>query len=822
MSNSKKVKISALQEVEHFNAAKLWYLVEEKRNGDDAVKYINNLLECKTSEKQWPYATLKVSYDYPSLGFGRLSPKGNCFTLMDRKTRYTIADNMYIDLDIVNCHPILLKHILQEEDQLEHFPFFKQYVDNREQVLEEVQNCFDSRSDAKQWFIKVLFGGVGIHENQAFNAFMRQYVDEMKTLDEFIRSKETLWEYDVIRIRNYIISNGESENLERKVLSHVLSSMECSIFFEAQKFFTDSKCDLSVYTYDGGMSYKPKNLTPIDESFLEKLNQYIFLALNLKITFIVKPIDEAIFIGPPQLISYSYAKFKSWCVEQRGDYASEKAKFERENFFGVRDVMYYTEEPMYVRAHAVNEFKQKYEHLVFRGEDKKGNPCLKQFLCEWVKDPEKRRYDLVGLFPPGFELEETDVTYFSKWKGFPVERVISDGNEYLDAIERFRNHTLYLCSNNQEYRTFLEKCIVKLLKFPGRKLDMVLAFKAIKGGEGKNTWWEIHKELFGANYCYSTQNHDRDWFGDFNELLHEKVWLHMEEMSKHTLLKNQKSFLAYVTSKYDTLNFKGGSKRCVASFCNYFITFNTGGLDMFPGLRRRIWVHEMDKNAEIKNSEYFQLLYKDMKNPQIMRAYYDWLLKNVNVDTFNPAEDRPITPYMERLFAKEHLAKNATDDFIHEMLTQWFFNSMIPNVYKIRFSDLQKMYTQKCKEDQVSVITPQKLASAITDMFPDSVERKKVRGNLYMEFKIDECIDSLVENKMFKWEDLGDSNVYEDCTVNIIIPCRKSCTFRTCRAHLSYHFEEEGRTVRYFRSLTTKQNISHTCPCGGSFFIESK
>lgn len=819
---SKKAKTGpALVATEHFNIAKLWFLIEQKVI-EDPTSYISYLLEAKTTQQKWPYASIKTNFEVSPLGFGRLIPKNFCFILMERKVRQTISDGLYTDIDIVNAHPTFLLHILNELgcDVETNYPCLWRYVHERSVVLDEVSCYFEQKHQAKSWFLKVIYGGDGINENQLFNGFMEEFATEMKGLQAIVETNDTLWEFDVSKIKNYLLSKGETSNLHSKILSHAINGMEFLVFEETQKYLQDCKCDLSIYCYDGGMSYKPGNAAPI-ESLLDGLKSHIFLALNIDLTFAIKHPDEAVFVSPQQLQNFRYDKFQSWIVEQRGDYMCEKLKFEKHNFFGVRDVMYYTEETLYVRSHGVNEFKQKYEHLVFRTEDKKGNPCLKQFLPEWVKDPEKRRYDLVGLFPPGYELEESDVTYYSKWKGFPVERVIPDGQDYSESVNLFRKHTLYLCSGNQQYADYLEKCIVSILTWPGRKLDVVIAFKAVQGGEGKNTWWEIHKELFGGNYCYSTQNHERDWFGDFNELLHEKVWLHMEEMSKQVLIKHQKSFLAYVTSKSDTLNFKGGAKRSVPSFCNYFITFNTGGLDMFPGLRRRIWVHELDKKSQIHSSEYFQRLYKDMKNPQVMRFYFDWLKHNVNIENFSPAEDRPITPYMQRLFEKEFLSKSSTDEFISDCLSSWFFNDMVPNVYKIRFTDVFKMYQTKCKEDQVNNTTPQRLCAAITDMFEECVIRKKIKGHLFLEFNIDECIDTLVQMKMMSWEDLGETTCFDDLKFTVVRPCRKLCKFKACRAHASFHFNDEIRVKRYYGSFNPRRDISHACPCGGSFFIGS-
>jgi hypothetical protein len=108
---------------------------------------------------------------------------------------------------------------------------------------------------------------------------MEEFEEEMKALKNIIDTEETLWEFEVEKIKNFLINKGEVDNIHSKILSHVINGMEYQVFEEAQKYLMDAKCDLSIYCYDGGMSYKPSNGRPL-ESVLEDLNQHILLSLS--------------------------------------------------------------------------------------------------------------------------------------------------------------------------------------------------------------------------------------------------------------------------------------------------------------------------------------------------------------------------------------------------------------------------------------------------------------------------------------------------------------------------------------------------------------
>lgn len=812
--DKKKLKSLKVYEscIEEINLSKLHYLIENYEDENFNVENYEKLLRC-AQVTSWPYGIYDVSYVEHSLGHGRLIPQQLCFILMSKKLRATLIDDLYLDIDMVNAHPTILRYLCERLNIT--CVYLSEYVSNRDNILDEHSTFFGSKEKCKEWFLQVLYGGGDLVKFDIQDAYLMNYYNEINSIKNcLLTSKQDilidLFGIDISKIRLYINQEAPSasNNVSSKIFSHVLFAIENIIREKVCMNLRSKEVRVIAHCFDGMMVKKAEFIT---DEFLKSVEYICSLKIKSYESYKIE-------IPADLLAKYDATYYQNYIDKINFTYEFVKKGFEECNFFALRDVCYYTEEPFYVRGYTRNEFVHKYEHLTFFGHDTKGNKVEKSFITEWMKDPSKRVYEITGLYPPGC-LPDEQTSFFSKWKGFAVEHVIPNGNNYAEEVNIIRNHTRYICSYNEEYVSFLEKCIKHILVKPGVKLDLVIAFKAVQGGEGKNTWWEIHKELFGGSLCYSTQQHERDWFGDFNELIHEKIWLHMEEMNKTTLSKFSKSFLAYITSKYDTLNFKGGKKKTVPSFANYFITFNTGGIDMFPGLKRRLWIHELDKNIAIHDSTYFNRLYSLMKQPQVMRAYYDYLITNVDVENFNPAESRPFTPYMEKLFAKEFLAKNSCEMFFSEVLPVWFYEDNIPNEYRISFKDLFKMYVEKCKEESAMPMSIQKFVGTTEEFLPSAVDRKTVKGKNYLDINIDGAIDILAEKQILSWKQLGSVNEYTDCVYIVHRPCKKTCKFKTCKAHMSYVLNDEVRAIRYYRNVKPQVNVNHLCECLGSYFI---
>jgi len=783
------------------------------------------------SPESWPYASHKVEYNKSKLGIGRIIPQSLSYIFMQRQIRYTIADDMYVDIDFVNCQPFIYRYLCQHYDISKRvYKCIDTYINERDDMIKIALqiNGDKCRDDIKEWFLRIINGG-NLDSSINETLGMLSFSQDMKILQqELIIKIEQDSKYK--SLRKYILDkNGTNVfNTDCKIISLVLLDYENRMREALKTYVKSKKFDWSVECFDGGMSYIKANSKDILSIDWDDASEYVEEETGIRCPIKAKNMsDNVIQIKKEDLDKITFNDYLYYKYKHGTDYESVKHRFEINNFFASDEVVYYYEDSQTIKQYTKTDFVNKYENIWYMGVDKDGNPAKLKFINTWMGDELKRSYNLVGLYPPGCEdiptnpNDVSDKNYvYSKWKGFRVEHIKADGKDYSSEVDVLRHHTLYLCNGDEEYRSFMEKFIKHILCFPGKKTDLVLAFKAIQGGEGKNTWFEIHKEMFGSQYCTSTQNPERDWFGDFNEILKDKIWIHMEEMSKDILRRHQKQFLGYITSKTDSINLKGGKKVVIPSYCNYFVTFNSQGLDMFPGLRRRIWVHEMNIDTVILQREYYDNLYTLMKQPQVIRAYYDWLMNNIDISNFKASENRPITPYMEKLFAKDETPRDRVEQFIQDKFIEYFGNTMHPNKNQIRLMDWYVEYKERLKQDNALqyLLSIQRFSGRIVELFGinDGVEKKINKGVSILKYDVDCVIQSMAKRNWFKLSDLGSEEQYMDMMYHQIIPCLKSCSDAHTTGEISHHLAYEIRAYKYFQGLEV-QEFNHTCKCGGVY-----
>ena len=98
------------------------------------------------------YAVAGQSY---TLGRYYTTPH-HCYQTMLREFRPYLADGMYIELDIENCHPRLLAHFAGDSVK----PVIHEYINHRADKLSEVMGITEcSRDVAKELFLRVMYGG---------------------------------------------------------------------------------------------------------------------------------------------------------------------------------------------------------------------------------------------------------------------------------------------------------------------------------------------------------------------------------------------------------------------------------------------------------------------------------------------------------------------------------------------------------------------------------------------------------------------------------------------------------------------------------------
>ena len=163
-----------------------------------------------------------------SLKYGRVFPK-NALGLFSirREIRHTLARDFYIDIDIENCHPVLLYQLcLNNNIQCEKL---KYYIENRAQLLNEVMRAYNVVKDqAKQLFIQLLYFGSfeswcknhNISNKEPLN-FITEFKKELNLIGEVIVAKNPKLSKEI-----------EKRKEEQHIKDYNIKGSVCSFFLQ--------------------------------------------------------------------------------------------------------------------------------------------------------------------------------------------------------------------------------------------------------------------------------------------------------------------------------------------------------------------------------------------------------------------------------------------------------------------------------------------------------------------------------------------------------------------------------------------------------------
>jgi len=238
--------------------------------------------------------------------FGRCNPDGalGLFSIR-REIRHTLAKNEFEDIDIDNCHPVMLEQILTRNNIK--CDMLRDYINNRNDWFDLVRKTFKikeltngdknlMKEIPKNLFIRILFGG-GFSswcENYQIGDYkipkkIKDFIDEVKIIIKFIASKNPLLVEAVKKRKKE--QGKEDYNLDGSVCSFFLQEKECMIlekvfvYCKEKKYIKNNNCVLCA---DGLMI--PKKLYNV--SLLTELKQLIKDEFGIDVNFSNKSMDQ--------------------------------------------------------------------------------------------------------------------------------------------------------------------------------------------------------------------------------------------------------------------------------------------------------------------------------------------------------------------------------------------------------------------------------------------------------------------------------------------------------------------------------------------------
>lgn len=305
-----------------------------------------------------------------------------------------------------------------------------------------------------------------------------------------------------------------------------------------------------------------------------------------------------------------------------------------------------------------------YEHLTFvaRRYDEAKEKVVeeeKPFIMYWLKCPNIRVYEQIGLYPPPLE---TPKNTFNLWRAFDMELMENYENKE-DELQMILNHIRVLCNNDEQVYNYFVKWIGQMIKYPATKT--VCPTLISKEGAGKGTLMRLFEKMLGSDKVYETTKPSRDVWGDFNGRMANTFLVNFNELGKKETIESMNYIKGLITDPKITINNKGVSQYDINSFHRFIITTNNEEpITTTKDDRRKIIIRSSDEL--IGNKEYFDKMYKVLEDVNVIKTCYEYFKNIDGLDKFLSIP-MPTTEYQEEL---KQLSTNPIENWLSDFVAR--------------------------------------------------------------------------------------------------------------------------------------------------------
>lgn len=666
---------------------------------------------------------IKVRYKQKR-GVGRFFAKHSLsLQCLKRSIRQTIATD-YIDIDISNAHPNILKFIC-EENNIE-CNILTKYCNNRNKFFEDNDL---TKEDGKMLFLSIINGG---------NAEYSKISEPSSDLEQF-------YNYEITDIHNKISKkhndlykehkqkredDGITFNHKASFMNVILCDIENKILQHMYDFF--GKMYDCVLCFDGIMLRKGI------EYNLTECEKYVFDKLHINIKLMIKPFEEAF-----DMTKYTIPKYTEMSLSYFRDYnnllgydvplelatewlnnaitliinngsryflTKNKAidgltKLEREyqsnipidELLRTLKIVCNILNPDYDydywqkhKDHKKNEIiiNEKMNKYLFTrlGENNKQE---KGFMINYLELNKIKNYNSVD-FIPFLARKGAPVLYdcFNLFTGFPMECVTQTKNIDFEKSALYKHIKEELMNNNiDEFNHFLDH-IADMIQDPANIKTNGHMFYT-RQGNGKGLLAEFVSKLIGPDHFISFENTDA-YFGNFNADHANKILKVFEEVSdKGTAFKNHDRLKGDQSKKYERIEPKGVNAYQLRHCARYWYFTNNPQALHIEGDDRRVTCHK-SSNKYANNIEYFAPIWDEIRDIQFCKAAFEYFATRNY--TF-----KSVSSCFENDFKKDQKEMNlcSTHQFLKYFVENgWDIKS---DKSKIKCTDLTEEYSNWCK-----------------------------------------------------------------------------------------------------------------------------
>lgn len=539
-------------------------------------------------------------------GRGRLFA-GGALSLQsfNKRVRGTLAKDYYYDVDMVNCHPVILNHICNQHDMFCYN--LKMYVDNRNGILKNLHKINEELTigDIKQAILSTIYGGKGlkdINNNDWSSNFIREI--------ESIHSKVPEWfpkSYnDQIKFKGF-----EYHNLIGSTLSAEMCIIENDILMNVVDYCKNNKlikC-IAVLVFDGLMIQKTDKLSidKINENIL-KIEQEIYNKMCIPMKFKVKEFDTLSMDVPYEFLNiddeneeilglndvkdlyrkddnYYWKDFINYLKNNIHDSEDQLYDYFINNCNRVMFKIYAMDDHIIRKISRKNmyQFDKKIPSEVFKYCDisATGKLVIKKVSLKQMLEggciSNVMRFNNLDFRPIGVTEDDfiEDEDLFNTFTNFQAKLVDEVDMSKIDII---LNHIKKVwCSDNDEYYNYMLSWFKLIITNPSFKSKVAIVLKSTEKQIGKGILINdfLIPYVFGEQYSMSIAGLDTITC-KFNQIMMNKLFINCDELStidgsyhqSFDVLKKR------ITDKTIKIEIKGGKSFVYPDYCNYIMCTN--------------------------------------------------------------------------------------------------------------------------------------------------------------------------------------------------------------------------------------------------------
>jgi len=492
--------------------------------------------------------SLKVEYRLPrsgvgKLGFGRCYGSKGSLETLEKECRGTMCREFYDDIDIVNCHPVLLCQFAQHYYQIE-LPEVEKYCDNRDEYLSKIG---ENKDEAKQAILKIFYNGKNEH------SFLAPMATEIKN---FI--KKQLMVDDKYKVLLEYVRKQES-NTYGSFLSHILQTEERKVMLAMRQSFINQGFRVDVLCYDGIMIRKER--VPLTNEVINNAQSFIHTTSNYNVKLLNKPFQ---FFEVTEQQKDETEEIAPKITKQ--DYLAKKLMFEESHFYysPTAEIVEVTSNgKLYYRSidHAIIEYiEYDFSH---------SNNLLDStsFIKLWMKDPTRRTIKQIDMKP------SDNITHYNPPLAFLYNTFPKANNP--KAIELFTNLLKVLCGHSVPIYEYALNWLAHIIQTPYNKTGTCLIFTGAKGC-GKDTFGDFIVEwVIGIERAHTYDSTSQFW--DKHDISREnRFMIKLEEVNGILNRQHIGEMKQRVTGSSITVNEKQHKPRTTSNYCNFMMTTNEG------------------------------------------------------------------------------------------------------------------------------------------------------------------------------------------------------------------------------------------------------